>query len=255
MEILRHYDWNRLSFLNETPCRKRRSVIICMKQHKNSFGFTLLEIMISILIFAIVVTTVFGSYNFVLSNSATIDKAISSYKMGQNCLNRMIVDLESIHVCLPPVYSPPDFDDPPDPYRIVGDISDTDGAAFSKLRFTSLAHVPFQHEPQSKIPEIVYYVQARGENDFALRRADNICSDKPFEKKSDPVLCENVKSLTFIYYDQEGAKYENWDSDLEQFGHATPAAIGIKLEIGNDADSQLFKTMVALPVHRKKPTR
>ena len=233
--------------------KSAKSVDVTNIKIQKSFGFTLLEIMISIFIFAIVVTTVFGSYNFVLSNSATIDKAISSYKMGQNCLNRMIVDLESIYVCLPPAYSPPDFDDPPDPYRIAGDISDTDGAAFSKLRFTSLAHVPFQHEPQSKIPEIVYYVQARGENDFALRRADNICSNKPFEeKKSDPVLCENVKSLTFIYYDQEGAEYENWDSDLEQFGHATPAAIGIKLEIGNDADYQLFETMVALPVHRKK---
>ena len=220
---------------------------------KKSFGFTLLEILISIFIFAIVVTTVFGSYNFVLSNSKTIDKIISSYEMGQNCLNRMIVDLESIHVCLPPAYSPPDFDDPPDLYRIVGDISDTDGSGFSRLRFTSLAHVPLKYEPQIKMPEIVYYVHAGNDNNFVLRRADNIYSDKPFEeKKSDPVLCENVKSLTFIYYDQEGSEYETWDSDFEQFGHATPAAIGIKLEIGNDSDSQLFETMVALLVHRKK---
>ena len=231
----------------------RKSVDVTNIKIQNSFGFTLLEILISIFIFAIIITTVFGSYNFVLSNSKTIDKIISSCEMGQNCLNRMIVDLESIHICLAPAYSPPDFDDPPDPYRIAGDISDTDGAAFSRLRFASLAHVAFQHEPQSKIPEIVYYVKARSENDFVLRRADNICSDKPFEeKKSDPVLCENVKSLTFIYYDQKGDEYENWDSDLEQFGHATPAAIGIKLEIGNDSDSQLFETMVALPVHRKK---
>ncbi len=221
-----------------------------------SFGFTLLEILISIFIFAIVVTTVFGSYNFILSNSKTVDKAISSYQMGQNCLNRMIVDLESIHVCLPPAYSPPDFDDPPDTYRIAGDISDIDGAGFSRLRFTSLAHIPLENWLQSKVSEIVYYVQSGNENDFVLRRADNMCSDKPFEeKKSDPVLCENVKSLTFIYYNQEGSEYENWDSDLEQFGHATPVAIGIKLEIGNDSDSQLFETMVAIPVHREKGQR
>jgi general secretion pathway protein J len=163
----------------------------------------------------------------------------------------MIVDLESIHVCLPPAYSPPDFDDPPDLYRIVGDTSDIDGAGFSRLRFTSLAHVPIKYEPQSNIPEIVYYVEAVNENDFVLRRAD--CSDKPFEeKKSDPVLCENIKSLTFIYYDQEGAEHENWDSDLERFGHATPLSIGIKLEIGNDSDSQVFETTVAIPVHREK---
>jgi len=220
---------------------------------QSSFGFTLLEILISIFIFAIVITTVFGSYNFILSSSETVDKAISSYKMGQNCLNRMIVDLESIHACLPPAYSPPDFDDPPETYRIAGDIADVDGADFSRLRFTSLAHVPIKYEPQGKISEIFYYVRAGNENDFVLKRANNMCSDNPFEeKKSDPVLCENVKSLTFIYYDQEGAEYENWDSDLEQFGHATPVAISIKLEIGNDSDFQLFETMVAIPVHRKK---
>jgi general secretion pathway protein J len=220
---------------------------------QNSFGFTLLEILISIFIFAIVITTVFGSYNFVLSSSETVDKAISSYEMGLNCLNRMIVDLESIHLCLLPAYSPPDFDDFPDTYRIAGDISDVDGANFSRLRFTSLAHVPIKYKPQSKLSEIVYYVQAGNENDFVLKRANNMCSYKPFEeKKSDPVLCENIKSLTFIYYDQEGAEHENWDSDLEQFGHETPVAISIKLEIGNDSDFQLFETVVAIPVHREK---
>lgn len=220
---------------------------------QNSFGFTLIEILISIFIFAIVITTVFGSYSFVLSSSETVDKAISSYEMGRNCLNRMIVDLESIYVCLPPAYSPPDFDDFPDTYRIAGNISDIDGTNFSRLRFTSLAHVPIKYEPQGKISEIVYYVQAGNENDFVLKRANNMCSNKPFEeKKSDPVLCENVKSLTFIYYDQEGTEYENWDSDLEQFGHETPVAISIKLKIGNDSDFQLFETMVAIPVYREK---
>ena len=233
--------------------KSAKSVDVTNIKIQNSFGFTLFEILIAIFIFAIIVTTVFGSYNFVLSSSETVDKAISSYQMGQNCLHRMIIDLESIHVCRLPAYSPPDFDDSPDAYQIIGEISDINGAAFSRLRFRSLAHVPLKYGPQSKIPEIVYYVQAGNENDFVLRRADNLCSDEPFEeKKSDPILCENIKSLIFIYYDQEGDEYENWDSDLEQFGHATPVAIKIKLEIGNDSDFQLFETMVAIPVYREK---
>lgn len=241
-----------MKYLNNLR-KSAKSVDVTNINIQNSFGFTLLEIMISIFIFAIVITTVFGSYNFILSSSETVDKAISSYEMGQNCLNRMIVDLKSIYLCLPPAYSPPDFNDFPDTYRIAGDISDVDGSNFSRLRFTSLAHVLIKYEPQSKISEIVYYVQAGNENDFVLKRANNMCSEKPFEeKKSDPVLCENVKSLTFVYYDQEGAEYENWDSDLEQFGHATPVAISIKLEIGNDSDFQLFETMVAIPVYREK---
>ena len=232
--------------------KSAKSVNVTNIKIHNSFGFTLLEILISIFIFAIIVTTVFGSYNFVLSSSETVDKAISSCQMGQSCLNRMIIDLKSIHVSRFPAYSPPDFDASPDTYRITGEIANVNGADFSKLRFTSLAHVPLKYKQQSNIPEIVYYVQADKENDFVLRRADNLCSDELFEeKKSDPILCKNIKSLIFTYYDQEGDEYENWDSDLEQFGHATPVAIGIKLEIGNNSDSQLFETMVALPVYRE----
>ena len=65
-------------------------------------GFTLLEILIAIFIFAIIITTIFASYRIVFSNTDTINKDITSYEMARNCLNRMIMDLQSVHVSLPP---------------------------------------------------------------------------------------------------------------------------------------------------------
>jgi len=216
-------------------------------------GFTLIEILIAIFIFSIIVTTIFGSYNSVFTSAEAINQGVKSYEMARNCLNRMIFDLQSIHLSLPPHYVPPDFNGLPDPYRIVGDTNNVQTIAFPKLRFTSTAHVSFGGKVASGIAEIVYYVQATNDGNYLLRRADNLYPYQPFEENaSDPVLCENLKSLTFNYYDREGTEYDMWDSDAEDFVYATPAAIGIKLELTGGTDSLWFKTMVTLPVYRKK---
>jgi general secretion pathway protein J len=216
-------------------------------------GFTLLEIVIAIFIFSVIVTTIFGSYNSVFTGAEVINEGVISYEMARTSLNRMTFDLESIHVSLPPQYSPPDFNDPPDPYRIAGSIDNVQTVSFPKLRFTSTAHVSFGGKTESQIAEIVYYVQAIDNKQYSLRRADNLYPYGEFEENAnDPVLCENLKSLTFNYYDREGTEYEMWDSEAEDFGYATPAAIGITLELTSGTSSLWFKTMVTLPVYRKK---
>ncbi len=221
-------------------------------QHSDS-GFTLLEILIAIFIFGIIITTIFASYKSVFTGSEIIDQGVKSYETGRNCLNRMIFDIEAIHVSLPPEYYPPDFNAPPDPYRIAGDTFNVHGTAFPRLRFTSLAHVSFGGKKEDGIAEIVYYVQATEDGSYVLRRSDSMYPYQPFEEKTaDPVLCENVKSLTLKYYDREGTEYDLWDSDAEDFRYATPVAIGIKLELANDSDSLWFETMVALTVCREK---
>jgi len=99
-----------------------------------------------------------------------------------------------------------------------------------------------------------------GRTDFGMKAASShtgsLASNyKMFQtslKQTGVVLCENVKSLTFKYYDHEGTEFDMWNSDDEEFGYATPSAIGIKLELGIGSDSKLFETMVTLPVNRMK---
>jgi len=216
-------------------------------------GFTLLEIMVAIFIFAIIVTTIFSSYSVLLSGNETVDQGTAPYEMAKNCLNRMSVDLESIHVTLPPGYSSPVLGEPADLYRIVGENFEDQGVSFPRLRFTSLAHISFGGKTEKGIAEIVYYVQASGDGNYVLKRADNLYPYKTFEEKAgDPVLCTDIKSLTFKYYDQDGTAYDSWDSDDEDFGYSTPRAIDINLELAENSNSLWFKTMVELPVYRKK---
>lgn len=219
-------------------------------------GFTLLEILIAISIFAIIATTIFGSHNFVFSSAKAVEEDITVYEMAKSCISRITDDLQSLHVCLPPEYTPLDSDDEEDPFKVTGKIVDAGIESFSRLVFASRAHVSFEKNIQEGIARIVYYVQNSDESRYVLRRADKLYPYEPFEeKKSDPALCENVKSLVFKYYDEEGSEYDTWDSDSADVDYSTPRAIKIKLEIGDDSSFLLFESMVKLPVFREKIER
>ena len=217
-------------------------------------GFTMLEIMIAIFIFAIVVTMLFSSHAVVLSSTGAIRERLDLVEMTKSCIDRMASDLGSIYLELPPAYSPPGFDAPPAPHRIVGDKTDVNTIDFSRIRFTSYAHLPFKQNPSPDgIAEIIYYVQEGGEGNIILRRADNLYPFEEFEEdENDPPLCEAIRSLSFTYYDEEGAEYDNWDSESPDFKYATPRAIGIALEIGDDSISQGYDTKVFFPIYRKE---
>ncbi|MBW1699093.1 MAG: prepilin-type N-terminal cleavage/methylation domain-containing protein [Deltaproteobacteria bacterium] len=220
---------------------------------KNPLGFTLLEILVAIFIFSIVVTIVFGSYNSIFSNAEAISKSTVAYEMGKNCLYRMGLDFHNIYVTHLPEYRPPDIDDPPDPYRVVGDTSEAGDRIFGRIRFTSLSHLPLNKDSHDGIAEIVYYVQTTKDQDHVLRRRDNLYPYPAFkENGEDPVLCRNVLSLRFKYYDAEGEEFDTWDSEDSRYHYSTPRVIGIQLTFG-DAESPLyFETKVLLPVFREK---
>jgi general secretion pathway protein J len=220
---------------------------------KPETGFTLMEVLVAITILAVVVTTILASFNSVFSTTEVLDESADIYEMAKSCMKRLTSDLESIHITQRPLYKPPEFDQPPDPYRIVTSSSDTDGTGIAQFRFTSRAHINLEKSPRKGIAEIIYYVQAGNDGDLVLRRADNLYPYPAFEEKSsDPVLCKYVKSLAFKFYNQEGIESDAWDSDSDEFGYATPKAIGVKLELANKGASHTFETMVSLPVWREK---
>ena len=222
-------------------------------KHRYMAGFTLLEIMISIFIFSIIVTTIFASYRSVFFSTDKINAGLDLYGMSGSCLNRISLDISGITIAQPPEYTKPEFDSTPDPYRVVGDQSELSGAEFPRLRLTSRSHVPLDGSVHESVAEIVYYVSEDEENGYLLRRSDRLYPyTTPEEQAGDPVLCEKLKSLVFTYFDKEGAEYDTWDSESESTDYATPKAINIFLEVGEeDSVSMVFETMVMLPVVRE----
>ncbi len=216
-------------------------------------GFTLIETLIAIVIFATLVITVLFSYNSMFMSSRAINDGTGIYEMARTCICRMVLDLESILISGPPAYSPPIDDKPPDPNRLIGDETTVGGNSFSRLRFASSAHLPMESDLMGGVGEIVYYVQAGVFDKFVLRRSDSLSpSYEEFEEKeSDPILCENVKSLTFEYYDEEEDAFDYWDSESTEFGNATPRSIKIRLGLGRGDEERIFETRVTLPVYRE----
>ena len=223
-------------------------------------GFTLLEILIAIFIFSVVITTIFGTFNAVISRTEAIKNGTGDYEMARTCLNRMVSDLTAIYVDQKPLYKPPDIDDEPDPYGFVGKEDSTGGKSFSFLRFASNEHLSMTGKAEKGIAEIVYYVKEINNPDtgteYVLKRSDTLYPEKDadeFEPKdSDPVLCEKVEELTFVYFDAEGNTHEQWDSDSDGVKYATPSAVEIRLKITNGDDSYQFTTQTRLPVYREK---
>jgi general secretion pathway protein J len=236
---------------NQKPETRNRHPVSAI-QHPAK-GFTLVELMLAIIILGLVVTTVLASYNAVFSTMDALESDSDIYEMAKTCLKRMTFDLESIYVARPPIYKKPEFDDEPSDFRVVGLSEDLSGTGFAGLRFTSRAHLPLENSPRGGIAEIVYYVQTREDGSPVLKRADNLYPYPEFEENgADPTLCEHVKSLAFTFFDDEGGDSDAWDSESDSFEYATPRAIGIELEIGDETRSYTFKTLVHLPVYRQK---
>ncbi len=223
------------------------------KTKRIQHGFTLMEILLAFLILGVVVTTVLASFNAVFSTTDTLNTSSRYYDMAKNCLNRMTLDLEAVYARQSPLYKKPEFDDPPDPYRLIGSSTDFGGTSFATIRFTSNSHVPLENSKRKGIAEIVYYVQGQNEGQMVLRRSDSLYPYPEFEERaSDPVLCNNLKSLTFKYINADGEEFEEWNSDADEYGHATPAAIRIVLEVGDESTSYSFETTVRLAARREK---
>jgi general secretion pathway protein J len=215
-------------------------------------GFTLLEIMVAIFIFAVVITTVFGSFRAVFSSADAVGGDVAIFESARTCLGRMATDLGGLVVSDYPRYVKPAFNDPPDPYRLVGDTTDTAGSSFGRLRFASLAHLTLNRDPRQGVCRIVYYVDQRADDTLVLRRADHLYPFPDFEaSEDDPILCDGILALEFEYLGEDDDMSDRWDSESPDTDYATPRSVEIRLTLGTPARPKLFSTRVSLHVYRK----
>lgn len=214
-------------------------------------GFTLVEILVAIVLFAVVMTTVFGSFQAVFSNSESLQQSDVAIEAAKDCFDRMVIDLTEIYVPQPPYYKRPGSNDPATAYRLVADATVVEGKEFSRFRFTSLAHTPMGNHPTDGIAEIIYYVMSDEDGTLNLKRSDRLFPYAPFKPaKSDPVLCRNIDGFMVELIDHEGESHPGWDSDAEDVDYATPRAVRIAIAIGRSPEARKFETTVRLPVFR-----
>ena len=223
-------------------------------------GFTLVEILLAITVFGLVSGLIFGAYTKTLDNIEHTDRSIHGYSQAKTCLERMTADLKAIRVTGLAAYKPPEtsFSDN-DPWRVEGTEREG-GSDFPRLSFASLAHVDLSGDGREGTASITYYVtkEAEGRTGWVLRRKDAFMAELFGEGSgADPILCDNVKALKFIYYNAEGDESTSWDSDSDTSSFTTPRSVGVILDIvgpnGPDGAPVRFTTTIDLPSWRDKP--
>ena len=211
--------------------------------HLRTRGFTLIEIMIAILILGMVLSTVYVAYSGTMKIVQEMEYESNIYKMARTTLDRLIRDLTSIQQ----VNSV---------YKLQAETGAIGRHAFGTLIFPSAAHLAFnENEIDGSFAQIGYYVEEdQSSGEFSLRRSDllDLNSTKEKSKSGGYVICRNIDSLIFKFYDINGKDYDSWDStsSLDLQKGKLPVTVQIELSLVNESNKEkpfLFMTKVSLP--------
>ena len=219
-------------------------------------GFTLLEILIAIFIFAVVLTTIFTSYTGTFRLIEETESQADIYAMARAVMIRIQEDLESIH--FKETETSNTEGSSLERAIFLGESKEINGRDADTLRFLSRAHVIFDEEDENPgIAEISYYVsENETEENLTLYRSDRPELEGPQEEGTGGlILCDGLHSVNITYYDADGEIHENWDSSAGEFKDTLPKMVSILLEFENteNADKPYkFMTRVALPMAREK---
>ncbi len=214
-------------------------------------GFTLMEVMVTIVIFSIIMLALFSSFQSFISSRDSITKGVHECERVRAALERICEDMELIHMVQPPRYQVPDFDAPPDPYRMAGSEIPVGSRIFSRLEFSSMARVIVDHMDVKRISKITYYVKQNPDNSYDLCRSDQLPEiTEEINPCRDPVLLKHIQAFEIEYMDAEGDIKKNWDSDSDDFNHTMPIRLHIKMKTDDKDKTGGFETAIFLPVKR-----
>ena len=217
-------------------------------------GFTLLEILLAMVIFAIVLSTLYTAYTGTFRNINETESQADIYRMARIALERITEDLESAYI--PPwAVSPESGGENLQPALFVGEDAQISDRSADTLLFFSRAHLVFdEEEVDTTIARISYDVRETEEDEdgFVLYRSDT----PSFEEAPEPgtaglILCEDLHAVNFTYYDDKGRGYDHWDSANEEFKDKLPVMVSISLEFVNKGNPEAplkFVSSVVLPM-------
>lgn len=216
-------------------------------------GFTLLEIVIAIFIFALIVSTVLGVYRGTFAIMDETETQEDTYQTARIALERITSDLACAYLT-EAGRSP--RTDPLDSEEVLfhGEAKETGGLPCGELRFLSLAHLDFSEQrPLAEPAEITYYGATDQEKGLLhLYRSDTSLSrEKPESGTGGVILCKGLSSIQFTYYDANGQSHEDWNSSDGPFKGKLPARVAIRMEFPNPRDMKSpyrFMTGVAIPM-------
>ncbi|MDD3815616.1 MAG: prepilin-type N-terminal cleavage/methylation domain-containing protein [Desulfocapsaceae bacterium] len=215
------------------------------KSAQRSSGFTLLEILMAISIFAIVVSLAYGSYRATFLIIDTTESQTEIYNKASIAMDRISSDLGSLYL------GTSGF--------LQGKTQNIGNKEADTIRFTSTAHLILNKNEQAAGYATISYTVEEDPETKTLRlfRLDKaflpIESDEPDTKRG-LLLCDGLEEVQIIYHLSQGEQRDNWDSKEIQKSDSNAPKLPDRIEIsllfmGQDEEAQpiRFTTAVTFP--------
>ena len=210
-----------------------------------SKGFTLVEVMVTAGIVAMIMAIVYGAFTGSIKTMEISTEGGDCYRKARLVLNHIAQELSC-------AYLPPEQDtqDIPDiAYAFIGDDREEDGLPRDTLSFTSTA-LPVKG-PCRGLKEIGYGITLDPETDepVLVMREDVTPDDHVDEGGRGYPLDAGIWGLDFTFYDARGRDWERWDSTASIFAGKLPQRCRVAVYY-KDAQGEPFSltTTVLIPM-------
>jgi general secretion pathway protein J len=176
-------------------------------------GFTLLEVLIAVAIFALIGGLTFKAFDGAADLRARTERADERDQMVRAALNRMAREMSMAFIS--DHYDKKRFRERPTFFRL------RDGRREADLTFTSFAHERLALDAKESDQAIFEYSLAVDPNDGSrrdlFRRVNPIIDEQPDRGGEQAVLCEDVLSFSIEGWDPKDREWRaEWDSNSPQ---------------------------------------
>lgn len=217
--------------------------------HAGQRGFTLIEVLLAISMFVVIVVALFSSYTGSLRIMKITEPQADLYRKARVTMNRIADDLESAYSSAK--QEEDEQDDAPARFLGVSEMIDTRDA--DTLQFISRAHVAFGDQRAEAVGKTVisYYLE-EAEDGLVLLRADTpYYAEQPEERTGGLILCDGLRGVNFLYFDDKGDEHDEWDIADEMREGKFPSMVRVQIWMSGESEEApllTFATAVTIPV-------
>jgi type II secretion system protein J len=211
-------------------------------QRKGLKGFTLLEVLVSVAILAIIMAALYSAYT---SNVEAIQIARENgqvEQMARIVLDQMSKDLESAISELPVPSENVQL-------GLIGKTEEGDGNRLDRIDFTTLTHLALNDQgPSTDLCEVGYRIvqDAEQQNILVLLRRDERSPDEDFTEGGNiQEMARNVVEFKITYQNSQGEELDNWNSAQSDAASQLPVLIKIRLVLKDGLEREhVFTTSI-----------
>jgi general secretion pathway protein J len=204
---------------------------------RDTSGFTLIELMLSVALVAGIGVLVWGSFSLASRGKASADRIIDRYGQVRLALNRMARELTMAYLSKNDQFGT----DNPRTF-----FSAEERGRSQMLTFSALAHVRLREDAKECDQSIIRYFveldpEARGQLNLMRRESRRLGDERPGEEGPAYVMLEDIEELQFEFYDKVAEEWrDNWNTrSADGQPDRLPDRVRILLTIKDEHDKPL----------------